>query len=46
MFHMMQPRPWVALALMTIVVMASAQTQRQSETFSVQGYMAQANLIR
>lgn len=46
MFHMMQPRPWVALALTTIVVMASAQTQRQSETFSVQGYMAQANLIR
>ena len=46
MFNMIQPRPWVALALMTIVVMASAQTQRQSETFSVQGYMAQANVIR
>ena len=46
MFHMMQLRPWVALALMTIVAMASAQAQRQSETFSVQGYMAQANLIR
>jgi len=46
MFHMIQPRPLVALALLTIVVMASAQTQRQSEMFSIQGYMGQANVIR
>jgi hypothetical protein len=45
MFHMIQPRPLVALALLTIVVMASAQTQRQSERFSIQGYMGQANVI-
>jgi hypothetical protein len=46
MLDMIQPRPLVALALLTIVVMASAQTQRQSETFSVQGYMGQANVVR
>ena len=46
MFHMIQPKPLVALALLTIVVMASAQTQRQSETFSIQGYTGQAHIIR
>jgi len=46
MFNMIQPRPLVALALLTIVVMASAQTRRQSETFSIQEYMGQANVIR
>ena len=46
MFHMIQPKPLVALALLTIVVMASAQTRRQSETFSIQWYTGQANVIR
>ena len=46
MFHMIQPRFSVVLALLTIVVMASAQTQRQSETFSIQGYMGQAKVVR
>jgi len=46
MFNMITPRPLVALALLTIAVLASAQTQRQSETFSIQGYMGQANVIR
>ena len=46
MFNMIKPRPLVALALLTIGVLASAQTQRQSETFSIQGYMGQANVIR
>src|SRR5262250_718598 len=46
MFNMIKPRSLVALALLTIAVLASAQTQRQSETFSIQGYMGQANVIR
>ena len=44
MFHMIQPKPLAALALLTIVVIASAQTQR--ETFSIQEYIGQANVIR
>ena len=44
MFNVIWPRPLVAFALLTIVVMASAQTQR--ETFSIQEYMGQANVIR
>jgi hypothetical protein len=46
MFHMIQPRPLIALTLLTMVVMASAQTQRQTERFSIEGYMGQANIIR
>ena len=46
MFHIIQPKPLIAFALLTIVVTASAQTPRQSETFSIQGYMGQANAIR
>lgn len=46
MFDMVQPRPFFGLTLLTIVVMASAQTQRQSEIFSIDGYMGQANVIR
>ena len=46
MSHMIQPRPVVAMALLTIVAMASAQTERQSETFSIQGYTGQTNVIR
>ena len=46
MLQMIPPRPWVALALLAITVTASAQTQRQSETFSIQGYPGQAKIIR
>jgi len=46
MFRMIPPKPLIALTLLTIVVMASAQTQRQGETFSIQGYMGRANVIR
>ena len=46
MFRMIQPKPLIAVTLLTVVVMASAQTQRQSETFSIQGYMGRANVIR
>jgi hypothetical protein len=45
MFHMIQPRLLVVV-LLTIVVLASAQTQRQSGTFSIQGYVGQANVIQ
>jgi hypothetical protein len=46
MFHTIQPRPLVVVVLLTIVAMASAQTQRQSGTFSIQGYVGQANVIQ
>jgi hypothetical protein len=46
MFRMIQTKPLIAVTLLTVVVMASAQTQRQSETFSIQGYMGRANVIR
>src|ERR1700757_535605 len=46
MFRMIQPKPVIAVTLLTIVVIASAQTRHQSETFSIQGYMGGANLIR
>ena len=46
MFNMIKPRPLVALALLTIAAVASAQTQRPGETFSIQGYPGQANVIR
>jgi hypothetical protein len=46
MFRMIQPKLLIAVTLLTMVVMASAQTQRQSETFSIQGYTGRANVIR
>ena len=46
MFRMIQPKPVIAVTLLTIAVMASAQTQRPSEAFPIQGYMGQANVIR
>ena len=46
MFHMIQPRALVALALLAIVVMASAQTQRQGEALSIQDSPGQADVIR
>ena len=46
MFRMIQPKLLIAVTLLTMVAMASAQTQRQSETFSIQGYVGRANVIR
>ncbi len=46
MFRMIQRKPLIGVALLTMVVAASAQTQRQSETFSIQGYRGRANVIR
>ena len=46
MFRMIQRRPLIGVTLLTMVVAASAQTQRQRETFSIQGYRGQANVVR
>jgi hypothetical protein len=46
MVHMIRPRSSIFLMLLAIVVMASAQTQDQSEALSIQGYMGQASVIR
>jgi hypothetical protein len=46
MFRMIQRRPLIGVTLLTMVVAASAQTQRQSETFSIQEYRGRANVIR
>ncbi len=46
MRHMIRPRSLVALVLLTMLVVAPAQTQRQNETFSIQGYMGHATVIR
>ena len=40
MFRMIQPKPLIAGTLLTIVAMASAQTERQSETFPFKGTWA------
>jgi hypothetical protein len=44
--HGMKPRHLIAAALMVTVVIASAQTQRQEGTLSVQGYAGEANVVR
>jgi hypothetical protein len=46
MFYMIQPRALVTLVLLTIVGTAIAHAQQPGETFSVQGHMGQANVIR
>jgi hypothetical protein len=46
MIQIVRLRPLIFLALLAIVVTASAQIQRPSETLSIQGYMGQANVIR
>jgi len=46
MFRLIQRKPLIGVTLLTMVVVASAQTQRQSETFSIQGYRGRANVIR
>ncbi len=46
MVRMMKRRPLIAGALLMMVTVASAQTQRQGEAFSIQGYPGQANATR
>ncbi len=45
MVKMMKPLHLIAWALLTVVMSASAQTQRQGEAFSIQGYPGRANII-
>ena len=46
MFHMMKHRPVMFGAVLLMVAMAMAQSQREMEALSVQGYQGQANVIR
>lgn len=46
MVRMMKRRPLIAGALLMMVTVASAQTQRQGEALSIQGYPGQANATR
>ena len=46
MFRMMKHRPVMVGALLLMVVMAMAQSQRAREALSVQGYQGQASVIR
>ena len=46
MVKMMKPLPLIAWALLTVVVSVSAQTQRQGEALSIQGYPGRANVTR
>jgi hypothetical protein len=44
--RIIQPTPLLVVALLSIVVIASAQGQRQTERLSIQGYTGQADVIR
>jgi hypothetical protein len=46
MVRLMKSSAWIVLAVLTTVFMTSAQTQRQGETLSVQGYPGQASVLR
>jgi len=46
MFHMMKHKPLMFGAVLLMVSMAMAQSQRESEALSVQGYQGQATVIR
>ena len=46
MFHMMKHKPVMFGAVLLMVVMAMAQSQREIEALSVQGYQGQASVIR
>jgi len=46
MFHMMKHKPVMFGAVLLMVSMAMAQSQRESEALSVQGYQGQATVIR
>jgi len=46
MFGMMKRGPMIVLALLLTAVTIAAQTQRQNESLSIQGYPGQANVMR
>jgi hypothetical protein len=46
MLCMMKPRLLIAMTLLLMVVLATAQTQRQREVLSIHGYAGQAKIIR
>src|SRR5271166_3566084 len=46
MFHMMKHRPVMFGAVLLMVAMTTAQSQREREALSVQGYPGQASVIR
>jgi hypothetical protein len=46
MFHMMKHKPAMFGAALLMVAMAMAQSQRENEALSVQGYQGQAGVIR
>ena len=46
MFHMMKHRPVMFGAVLLMVAMAMAQSQREKEALSVQGYQGRAGVIR
>jgi hypothetical protein len=46
MFHMMKHKPVMFGAVLLMVAMAMAQSQREGEALSVQGYQGQASVIR
>src|ERR1017187_434731 len=46
MLHMMKHKPVMFGAVLLMVAMATAQSQREREALSVQGYQGQANVIR
>lgn len=46
MAHMMKCRPFILATLFTVMGVASAQTARQREEMSIQGYAGQATIVR
>jgi hypothetical protein len=46
MVRLMKSSVWIVVAVLTTVFMTSAETQRQGETLSVQGYPGQASVLR
>jgi hypothetical protein len=46
MFHMMKPKPVMFGVVLLMVAMTMAQSLRERETLSVQGYQGQASVIR
>jgi len=46
MFHMMKHRPVILGAVLLMVAVAMAQSRRETEALSVQGYQGQASVIR
>ena len=46
MVRLMKSSAWIVVAVLMTVFMTSAETQRQGETLSVQGYPGQASVLR